>query len=435
MAESPLSEREQEVLKLVATGASNKEASRALHISVNTVKVHLRNIYAKLGVASRTEAAMWAVNNGLVKTGETAKPSSEEENSARVWYADIPTPLMWGLVTVGLVVLILLGYGISLLSQTPKSPDDQLPDAIAAAKFEESRWQKLADMPTARAGLAAAAYDNHIYAIAGEGIDGPVGANERYDPMTDAWDILTPKPVPVADVHAGVIGGRIYVPGGRLSSGEMTDILEIYDPQRDTWSRGASLPVAISGYALATFEGKLYLFGGWDGERYTNRVYRYDPSNNYWTEESPMSSARVFAGAAVTKGKIHVVGGHDGKRPLAMHDVYMPGQEKSGEWKVLEPMPDERYHFVSVSVAEIIHLLGGKSSVANAEESILAFKYLSQDDEWRSFVTPMNFPWLGMGGVVIGETIYVVGGRIDGQSTSQHYAYQAVYSIVIPMLP
>ncbi len=63
-----LSDRELEILRLVATGASNKEIAQQLVISANTVKVHLRNIFAKIGATSRTEAALYAVRAGLVQS-------------------------------------------------------------------------------------------------------------------------------------------------------------------------------------------------------------------------------------------------------------------------------------------------------------------------------------------------------------------------------
>jgi NarL family two-component system response regulator LiaR len=61
-----LTERELEVLRLVARGASNPQIAETLCITVNTVKVHLRNILDKLRLENRTQAAAFAVHSGLV---------------------------------------------------------------------------------------------------------------------------------------------------------------------------------------------------------------------------------------------------------------------------------------------------------------------------------------------------------------------------------
>jgi two-component system, NarL family, response regulator LiaR len=62
----PLSERETDVLRLLARGQSNKEIAQSLTLSEKTVKTHVSNILAKLGVPSRTQAALYAVRIGLV---------------------------------------------------------------------------------------------------------------------------------------------------------------------------------------------------------------------------------------------------------------------------------------------------------------------------------------------------------------------------------
>jgi DNA-binding NarL/FixJ family response regulator len=61
-----LSARELEVLRLVAEGMSNGEIAQRLAIAAGTVNVHLSTIYGKLGVASRTAAARYALDHGLL---------------------------------------------------------------------------------------------------------------------------------------------------------------------------------------------------------------------------------------------------------------------------------------------------------------------------------------------------------------------------------
>jgi DNA-binding NarL/FixJ family response regulator len=61
-----LTERELEILKLVASGLSNHEIGRRLWVTEPTVKFHLTRIYRKLGVSCRTAAARWAFTKGIV---------------------------------------------------------------------------------------------------------------------------------------------------------------------------------------------------------------------------------------------------------------------------------------------------------------------------------------------------------------------------------
>ena len=62
-----LTPRELAVLELVATGHSNKEIVATLHVSLSTVKLHLQNIFSKLGAQDRTQAAAAAFQRGIVR--------------------------------------------------------------------------------------------------------------------------------------------------------------------------------------------------------------------------------------------------------------------------------------------------------------------------------------------------------------------------------
>jgi two-component system, NarL family, response regulator LiaR len=71
-----LTERETEVLRLLAQGQSNKDIARHIQVVEDTVKVHVKHILAKLGVQSRTQAVLYAMRLGLVseEQGKKLKP-------------------------------------------------------------------------------------------------------------------------------------------------------------------------------------------------------------------------------------------------------------------------------------------------------------------------------------------------------------------------
>lgn len=63
---APLTPRETEILIILASGATNKDISKQLGISAETVKEHVQHMLRKIGVTDRTQAAVWAARNGLV---------------------------------------------------------------------------------------------------------------------------------------------------------------------------------------------------------------------------------------------------------------------------------------------------------------------------------------------------------------------------------
>jgi DNA-binding NarL/FixJ family response regulator len=62
----PLTDREEEVLRLVATGLPNREIACILFVAESTIKTHVEHILGKLGVSDRVQAAVWAARHGLV---------------------------------------------------------------------------------------------------------------------------------------------------------------------------------------------------------------------------------------------------------------------------------------------------------------------------------------------------------------------------------
>lgn len=60
-----LTERESEVLALISQGRSNLEIAGLMHLSINSVKSHIRNLYRKIDVVKRTQAVLWAIDHGF----------------------------------------------------------------------------------------------------------------------------------------------------------------------------------------------------------------------------------------------------------------------------------------------------------------------------------------------------------------------------------
>lgn len=427
-----LSDREIEILRLVATGASNKEIASELVISVNTVKVHLKNIFVKLDVTSRTEATLFAVREGLVEDligtdldqqgrseGDLISEAEKQSTTQRT--------LSIRLLFLVLFIVIIVFLGIVLFVNRQQSENPVVDPLLTS---EPLRWQSLANLSFPRSSFAYTTYNNHIFAIAGTKDKTISGFSEQYEPDVDSWSRISQKPIPVKDVSAVVLGGQIYVPGGETADGEIISDVEVYNPQNDQWDSVTPLPLSRSAYSLVSFEGKLFLFGGWDGRTYSNTVFEYDPVQDVWNQRDPMPTARGFAGAAVVGEKIYILGGYDGKRALDVNEIYSPGN-KTELWSIGPPLPQGRYGMGVASLADTIYLLGGESNQENIPTS---FQFKPATDEWIFISNPFAQSWSHMGIASMGTNLYIFGGDLDGVASDQLWYYQAIYTISIPVI-
>jgi DNA-binding CsgD family transcriptional regulator/N-acetylneuraminic acid mutarotase len=445
-----LSERELDVLKLVATGATNQEIARTLVISPNTVKVHLRNIFEKLGVQSRTEATVEAVRRGWVTVpGALAAveggASVEGEAAPPAPLPPPPLPLRhrapivrWQrLYLLAAVVAVLLaafapGWWQARTRALPITPFSDLgrPPAPPAPRTAVQRWVGRDPLPSAVSRLALAADATRVYAVAGETAAGVSDALEIFDPANNIWTAGPRKPTAVSNVQAALIEGRLYVPGGATSGGSVTNVLEVYDPAVLTWEARAPLPLPAAAYGLAASGGKLYLFGGYDGKSYRAETFIYDAARDAWLAGTPLPAPRAFHAAAVLEGAIYVLGGYDGERELDSVLAYDPAGEgtAAGPWAERSSMGQARGGLAAAALGSRLYAVGGGWS----QPLTFNEQYDTATGAWSRITTPIVGQWRNLGLTAQGQKLYAVGGW-SGSYLDINEEYQALLRQLLPL--
>lgn len=438
--ETELSEREREILRLVATGASNKEIASQLVISPNTVKVHLRNIFAKVGVTSRTEATLYALRTGLLAS--PAPPRSIEPqpepptNPAPVSAVPLADALVPARQASGvrprarrageLILLAVLLVLTSLATWAALRPPEQgsfaAPTAPAVTAASPNRWSALPPPPAPLTAACGAVYENSLFLLAGEMDGQPSATAWRYEFLTERWSEAAPKPTPVSHAAAALLGEKIYVAGGRAADGRPTALLEVYDPRADRWEQRAALPAALEGHALVSLEGRLYLFGGWDGARLRAEVYSYDPDLDRWEARTPLPGPRANAAAAALEGKILLAGGQSDGGLLDQVLLYFPNRDQPGgqPWEEGAPLPAPRARLAAANLAGIVYFFG-------SEDGGQPFEWLPQSGQWASFDPPPADPGAQPLVLAFNTHLYVLNG-------AHHQAYQAIYNLSFPVI-
>ncbi|HAL16285.1 MAG TPA: hypothetical protein DCP32_05900 [Anaerolineaceae bacterium] len=433
VVENGLSERELEILKLVATGASNKEIATRLVISPNTVKVHLRNIFAKIEVVSRTEATLYAMRIGLVNSGSENRTTEYGETSPEGALSLQPNPRirpLWRYLLIGAALSLIVLLFI-LAVRPPTNPSAAVTPPVPTPL---SRWSFHQALPVSGFGMAVASYEGTVFLFGGQR-DGQIsGMVSAYQVDNDEWQEKSTKPTPVSDAGAALLGEKIYIPGGLGVDGKPTALLEVYDPRSDRWKQAEPMPIALTGYALASFEGQLYVFGGWDGANYSDRVFVYDLGENAWQERQPMDTPRAYGSAAVLGAKIMLAGGVNQLGRLTDLLAYYPQRESAGEvaWESRAGLLENRDWINLVALAENLYLVGGSFDQEKARLPIL--RYDENTDQWERLDLPPVAIGAQPGVVAIGNHIHFFGGDIAGTAQSQHLAFQAIYTVLIPAI-
>ncbi len=358
---NPLSEREMDVARLLAEGLSNGEIAHKLVLSPHTVKVHLRNIYGKLEVSSRTEATMSLVQQGwlVVEGVELAEPAPAPVVPALPEPLPLaplaPTIAPWQriyLMAAALICVLALGLP-TLLAATTAQPLDLLSDrdrlTLGRPTLESlPRWEVRTPLPQARSRLAMVLLGNSLYVMGGETAQGEtVGTVDLYNLTVNEWSQGADLPLPVANSGAAVLGERIFLAGGSTAAqpaqaevgatSVVRDELWVFDAQAETWGVAGVLPAPLAGANLVNLDGALYLVGGWDGTALHDEVWRWVPGiepalAEDWDVVARMASPRAFMGSVGLNGLIYVVGGYDGQEELA---AAMTLDVSSGEWAAL----------------------------------------------------------------------------------------------------
>lgn len=462
-----LSEREREILKQVATGASNQQIAADLNISINTVKVHIRNIFGKLGVASRTEATLFAVRSGLVKiaseseNGNTAADTTTlvapaiEVSQQQPMISDVApltstgasmnegaAPQPRGIVLhpalLALIALLaaFLGAGMAVLligladrpaaDGSATGPTAELPAAAAAYPFpageRSERWSALPALPDNLEGAAATSLGGQIYIIGGARNDAVVGDVWRYDPAAGNWQEVAAKPTPVRDAQAITLNGQIYVPGGFDDTGRATDVVEVFDPAQG-WTAIESLPAPRAAYSIAELNGQLYLFGGLADNQEHSDVFRYDTRDGVWhSDATEMPTARAYSGAVAIEGRIFVFGGERDGAALNTTEQYIASDETNGNpWSIRAPLPEPRGRFGIGNINNQVYLFGG-----NAARPMVRYDF--RGDRWEPVASDVS-PGLQPAVANRDASLYLVINGGPGRSNSDFFQFEQVFTV------
>jgi len=492
---SQLSERELEVLGKIAAGASNKQIAQELVLSIHTVKVHVRNIHSKLGVQSRTEAAMLAVQSGLIiLPGLTMLPATitavevSESNVVMPLEAD-PEPEVMAIPDETAVESQSESISLpdSFINPEPSLSDISIPvKSYLMTTTSLAWWQPLymaaailvalmvaflPILPTKKTTIVRPTIT----------IPGPISKSVTptptpAPPVPKNWAYHVPLNVAKANFALVSFKDDIFAIGGSEGENIATRRLDSYNIVIKKWTERTNTLTATASVMAVILENKIYLPGGCidDGQALTI-LQIYDPNSDSWSSGHPLPAPRCAYGLVSLADKLYLFGGWDGKK---FTDTVLVYAAKTKQWRTLaKPMPMAVGNLGAAVLNEHIYIAGGSNgqnqfnqlylfnpeteswtekapmllprdglglaAVANhlfviggnnLDTTIMGEEYDPQADKWVEFETPINSGWRNMGMAVLDTQIFAMGGLNDeGAKLDIVVSYEAIHKYFLPM--
>ena len=281
---------------------------------------------------------------------------------------------------------------------------------LPVSVLAQTSWEEVTPLPTPRAFPAVAVLGGQIYVIGGRSAGGQaLDVVERYDPVSSMWSAVARIDKARFNAAATEFNGQILLTGGRDGDDELTDDTEVYDPIGDRWESFAQSDEKREGHQTFSIGNDVFAVGGLDetaqprndAEVYNESVGTWQ-NYGFWVLNAPRA-----AFSAVRDGVgVLVFGGFGPVGPVAQVEYFVPGQSGSSR----AAMPAARGSLAGARAAGLVFAIGGRNAGGDVVARVDA--YNSSLDQWESEVA-LPEPREGAVAAEAGGNLYVFGGQ-DG---------------------
>lgn len=316
----------------------------------------------------------------------------------------------------------------------------------AFAQSGNLNWSRGPDLPVALQEIYAAVHQGEIWIAGGLTLNaaGEMGISDRcfvYAPQSQTWREGPRLSEPMHHPQLVSTGDQLYLIGGfRQANGgawSMRDNVESLEGAH--WVPGPTLPSPLAETHAGFVGGGLHLAGGrtpsraanarWQDHTDTDMHLILDPLSDQWTVGEPLPLARNSGAAIVVDDKLVVVGGRTVRSGnLADHHEFDP---QAGTWRTLPPMPEARGGIAAAAYHETIHVFGGEYFEGRSGVFETVLSYDLNAGIWRE-TGPMPVPRHGLAAVTFGDAIYTIGGATKAGASGTSATVEMLHPLFLP---